>query len=314
MSVYWNNVRLLEYEQLQRMVDYSFGDHSGVLSRCPNAYMKKANINNLEFIEKVNTHNGKVMSLFIDNIRLYRRPVEHYDWEKTRKIGEIDLQWLNQFNDEDLLDLCSKFPEKEFCIFTAFEDTSLEEGIEEKIPKNVRSINATNAVHFSKKVIPMPHGLERIMHHGYNHHQILINHISINPEPSKLLYVNHREDTGQRGSLRDMLRFWATISERLTYEPYLKQIQDHKFVLCPSGNGIGSARNWETLYLKRVPIMEWHPYKEFIFSEFPVLFVSSYKELSKELLENNNHLFEQARNINMDKLNLDKIFEERINL
>jgi hypothetical protein len=112
MSVYWNNVRLLEYEQLQRMVDYSFGDHSGVLSRCPNAYMKKANINNLEFIEKVNTHNGKVMSLFIDNIRLYRRPVEHYDWEKTRKIGEIDLQWLNQFNDEDLLDLCSKFPEK----------------------------------------------------------------------------------------------------------------------------------------------------------------------------------------------------------
>ena len=41
---------LLEYEELQRIVDYSFGDHSGVLGGVPNAYMKKANINNTEFI------------------------------------------------------------------------------------------------------------------------------------------------------------------------------------------------------------------------------------------------------------------------
>lgn len=314
MNVYWNNIRLLEYEQLQKMVDYSFGDHSGVLSKCPNAYMKKANINNLEFIKEVNKHNSKLMTLFIDNIRLYRRPLGYNDWEKTKKTEEFDLQWLSQFHDEDLLDLCSKFPNKEFCIFTAFEDVCLGEDIEERIPKNVRSINATNSVYFSKKVVPMPHGLERIMYHGYNHHQILIDRMNVDPEPSKLMYVNHREDTGQRGSLRDMFRSWATISERLTYEPYLKQIQDHKFVLCPSGNGIGSARNWETLYLKRVPVMEWHPYKELVFSGFPVLFVSSYKELSKELLEKNDNLFKQAKNINMDKLNLDKIFKERINL
>ena len=37
-------MKLLEYEELQRMVDYSFGDHSGVLGGVPNSYMKKANI------------------------------------------------------------------------------------------------------------------------------------------------------------------------------------------------------------------------------------------------------------------------------
>ena len=63
---------LLEYEELQRIVDYSFGDHSGVLGGVPNAYMKKANINNTEFINALNSHTGKVMTLFIDNIRLYR--------------------------------------------------------------------------------------------------------------------------------------------------------------------------------------------------------------------------------------------------
>ena len=109
-----------------------------------------------------------------------------------------------------------------------------------------------------------------------------------------------------------MFRSWATVSERLTYEPYLRSIQNHKFVLCPSGNGIGSARNWETLYLKRVPVLEWHPYKEIVFSGLPVLFVESYSQVTRELLENNDHLYQEAKSMDMDKLDLQKIFNKRI--
>lgn len=305
-------MKILEYEELQRMVDYSFGDQSGVLAGCPNAYMKKANISNSEFVNAVNSHQGKKMTLFIDNIRLYRRPLGFRDWEFKKPSPPEDIEWLKRFDDEDLLDLCSKFPEMEFIIFTAFEDTCITPDIENHIPKNVRSINATNSVHFSDKVIPMPHGLERKMHAGYNHHEILINVMKEDPIPNNLMYVNHRDDTGQRGSLRDMFRSWATVSERLTYEPYLRAIQDHKFILCPSGNGIGSARNWETLYLKRVPVLEWHPYKEVVFNGFPVLFVESYSQVNKELLEKNDHLFQEAKNMDMDKLDLDKIFNQRI--
>ena len=108
-----------------------------------------------------------------------------------------------------------------------------------------------------------------------------------------------------------MFSEWATISPKVNYQTFLSGIKDHKFVLCPSGNGIGSARNWETIYLKRVPVLEWHPYKEKVFEGFPVLFVYSYSEITKELLENNIHLYEEAQNINMDKLNLDIIFNER---
>jgi len=305
-------MKILEYEELQRMVDYSFGDQSGVLAGCPNAYMKKANLSNQEFVERVREYSGKKMTLFIDNIRLYRRPLGFRDWEFKKPSPPEDIEWLKRFDDEDLLDLCSKFPDTEFIIFTAFEDTCITSDIEERIPENVRSINATNAVHFSDKVIPMPHGLERKMTHGYNHHEILMNIMRENPEPSRLMYVNHRDDTGQRGSLRDMFRSWATVSERLSYEPYLRAIQDHKFVLCPSGNGIGSARNWETLYLKRVPVLEWHPYKEIVFSGFPVLFVESYSQVTRELLEKNEHLYQEAKNMDMDKLDLQKIFNKRI--
>jgi hypothetical protein len=306
------NIRLLEYEDLQRMVDYSFGDHSGVLGNVPNAYMKKANINNLEFIEALNSHSGDVMTLFIDNIRLYRRQIDYSDWLHKRPISPQDRIWLSQFDDEDLLNLCSQFPHKQFAIFTAFEDTPLDHYIEGKIPNNVRSINATNAVYLCDKIHPMPHGLERIMRPGYDHHDILRKYMNIDTPANNLMYVNHREDTGERGSLRDMFRGWATISERLTYEPYIAALKDHKFILCPSGNGIGSARNWETLYMRRVPVLEWHPYKEIVFSGFPVLFVESYSQVTRELLEKNEHLYQEAKNMDMDKLDLQKIFNKRI--
>ena len=145
-------MKLLEYEELQRMVDYSFGDHSGVLGGVPNAYMKKANINNIEFVNFINNTNKEKITLFIDNIRLYRRPIHFSDWELKKPIKPHDLDWLKQFDDEDLLELCSKFPEKQFIIFTAFEDTPLDPFIEGKIPENVLSINATNSVHLNDKI------------------------------------------------------------------------------------------------------------------------------------------------------------------
>ena len=145
-------MKLLEYEELQRMVDYSFGDHSGVLGRVPNAFMKKANLNNTEFVEFINNTDKENITLFIDNIRLYRRTINFSDWEHKKPIKEHDREWLNNFNDEDLLELCFNFPNKKFIIFTAFEDTPLDEFIEGRIPDNVISINATNAVYMNDKI------------------------------------------------------------------------------------------------------------------------------------------------------------------
>jgi hypothetical protein len=307
-------MRLLEYEDLQRTVDYSFGDHSGVLAGCPNAFMKKANLQNLEFIESVNSHEGEKMSLFIDNIRLYRRSLEYSDWLHNKPISSEDKRWLSQFDDEDLLSLCSHFKDKKFVIFTAFEDTPLDLHIEGRIPDNVCSINATNSVYLTDKIFPMPHGLERIMYNGYSHHNILRDHMGRDVSPSKLLYVNHRDDTGQRGSLRDLFRSWATVSPRMSYDPYLSAIQDHKFVLCPSGNGIGSARNWETLYLRRVPVLDWHPYKEVVFKDLPVLFVKDYSEVTPELLNSREDLYQEAQKFDMGKLDLGNIIEQRLKI
>lgn len=303
-------MRLLESEALQKKVDYSFGDHSGVLGGVPNAFMKKANLDNHEFIEAVRNHNG-VMTLFIDNIRLYKRPLEYSDWLHMKPISAQDRKWLAQFDDEDLLNLCRGIPNKKFIIFTALEDTPLDEYIE--IPDNVLAIHAANAVYLEEKIKPYPHGLERVMYSGYNHHEILKRYLDNKIQPNNLLFICHRDDTGARGSIRDLFigKEWTTVSPKLEYEQYLKEMIRHKFVLCPSGNGIESARNWETLYMKRVPVFKRHPYLEEMFKDLPCLFVDEWEEITEELLVANNHLYHQAQHINPDLLDLDKVYEKR---
>lgn len=307
-------IKLLDPELLQQMVDYSFGDQSGVLGGVPNAYMKKANIGNSEFLDFIfKTPVNKPVTLFIDNIRLYRRPISYSDWLHIKPISPQDRGWLDQFKDEDLLKLCSEFIYLKFIIFTAFEDTPLDDFIWDKIPDNVISINSANGVIFGGKVRPFPHGIERKMYDGYNHHEILQEMIKDTTEPSKLLFVAHRTDTGARTHLNEMFgdKEWATVTH-LPYEEYLKEIKNHKFVLCPSGNGIGSSRNWETLYMRRVPVFEDHPYKRELFKEYPVLFVKDYSEVTEKLLKDNEHLFEQAQTMDMKLLDLGYWFNKAL--
>src|SRR3990167_912279 len=88
---------------LSNKCDYSFGDHMGVASipRPKDGFMKPANISNAEFLLKCRESEGKVMTLFIDNIRLYNRPI--YANEGS------DAEWVKYLlSTNDLLDLCSK--------------------------------------------------------------------------------------------------------------------------------------------------------------------------------------------------------------
>ena len=298
-------MKLLNPELLQQMVDYSFGDQSGVLGGVPNAYMRKANPTNREFANAAfRFQHGKTMTLFIDNIRLYRRPIEYSDWLHMKPVSAVDKQWLAQFEDEDLLDLCSKHSNVKFIIFTGFEDTPLDEHI--VVPSNV-TIYAVNGVVLGDRIRPFPHGIERKMYEGYDHHEILEEMIDDVTIPLRELFVCHREDTGARRSLKDMFRGkeWATVGDGMAYRPYLQAIKDHKFVLCPSGNGIESARNWETLYMRRVPVMIKHPYMEELYKDFPVLWVNDFAEVTEELLKDNDQLFKQAQKFDMELLDLD---------
>ena len=80
-------------------------------------------------------------------------------------------------------------------------------------------------------------------------------------------------------------------------------------MICPIGNAIDCHRNWEVLYMRRVPVMKRYSYLEELYKDYPVLFVDKYSDVTEELLLSNNHLFEQAQTMDLSNLTLPKFFD-----
>lgn len=313
---------LLDPTYLRDNVDYSFGDQSSDVHKLWNGYMKNANIHNQEFIEKYNQikKTKKVMTLFIDNIRLYKRDnIQYTKIEQTNIDSKIyKNNRVKELSNNDLLSLCSTLNDINFIIFTGFEDTPIDDEIFDKIPENVIAIYASNSISFGGKVKPIPYGIQRMLHPNDNRQKIIANMLDVDIIPDKLLYINHNVGSNpDRMKINDKFKNydWVTIEKPNSindndYKNYLSTIKKHKFMICPSGNAIGCEchRDWEVLYMNRVPIVERSEYLEEIFKNLPVLFVEKFEHITEKLLLDNEKLFNDALNLDKSKLDFEKLF------
>ena len=297
---------------LSNLCDYSFGDQSGSFGNVPGHFMKPANLLNLEFVETILSSKKNYITLFIDNIRLYNREIE--------SVKPQDRSYVNSLMKEsDLLNLCSQFPNKKFIIFTNLEDTPIDDFIFDKIPNNVLSINAVNALSFGGKVNPIPYGVQRKLNLGDNRQQILLDFIySTEEDIEQLLYINHSTNTNskERSGIKQLFldKSWAKVEiETVDYNSYLSSLKKSKFMICPEGNAVDCHRNWEVLYMRRVPVMKKNKYLEYLFRDYPVLFVNDYTEVNEEYLLSNGHLFDQMREIDLDCLGIQNFYVKIIN-
>jgi hypothetical protein len=302
-------VKLIEGIELSNLCDYSFGEQSGSFSNIYTHFMTPANLLNLQFVEKVLSMNKDYMTLFIDNIRLYNREIK--DLNPQDKIYVDSLMEEN-----DLLDLCSKFSDKKFIIFTNLEDTPIDEIIFDRIPENVLSVNVVNAVNYGGKVKPFPYGIQRRLSPNDNRYEVLLSFIQNNEsiECKNLLYVNHSVNTNpkERGGIGELFldKSWAMVEEgTVDYFTYLSNLKESKFMICPIGNAIDCHRNWEVLYMKRVPVMKKHPYLEELFKDYPVLFVEKYSDIDENLLLSNEFLFDNMQQVDIKKLDLNQFYD-----
>lgn len=105
---------------------------------------------------------------------------------------------------------------------------------------------------------------------------------------SKLLYSNYSIHThpGREILFRKTSHLsFMTISQDLAYEDYLIELAQHKFCLCPRGNGVDTHRFWESQYLNTIPIIlkeDWTP----SYSGLPILILNCWSELEEINLQN----------------------------
>lgn len=98
---------------------------------------------------------------------------------------------------------------------------------------------------------------------------------------TKLVYANFSVHT--HPSRQELFEFIGTAknvtcSGNLGYREYLNELTQHKFCLCPRGNGIDTHRFWEAQYLNVIPIIlesDWTA----SYSGLPILVVREWKSL-----------------------------------
>jgi len=303
-------MELIEGVALSKLCDYSFGDQSGKWGNIHTSFMRDANLTNVEFVSELFEikKSRDYMTLFIDNIRLYKRHIV--------EVSEADRPYVDGLHEKnDLLHLCSCFPDMKFIIFTNLEDTPTDEYIFDSIPDNVLYISAVNAIAHGDKVIPAPYGVQRKMNPTDNRMDFLESYMKY-AQPEKfryLLYVSHNEESNpERRGIKDLFdnKSWAKVdNQRVDYSSFLGNLYQSKFMICPKGNAIDCHRNWEVLYMRRVPIMKHHSYLEVLFKDYPVLFVNDYSEVTEELLIGNKNLYQQAQEMDITPLTLSHFFD-----
>ena len=303
-------MELIEGVALSKLCDYSFGDQSGQWGNIYTSFMKDANFLNTEFATKVFEvmQERDHMTVFIDNIRLYKRNIPSTIPQDRDYVNALMAR-------SDLLDLCGNFSQMKFIIFTNLEDTPIDDFIVNKIPSNVVCISAVNAITHGDKVIPAPYGVQRKMNPDDDRIEQLTEWMEFDSKnnPNNLLYVSHNESSNaKRLGIKNLFydKNWAEVNEqRVAYHTFLSNLSDSKFMICPVGNAIDCHRNWEVLYMRRVPVMTRNRYLEKLFENYPVLFVDKYSDVTEELLLANDDLFQQAQIMDLSDLTLPKFFD-----
>lgn len=270
-------MKFIEGVALSKLCDYSFGDVEGIIHRIPDSLC--IDIHDKSFLEFLNKHQKEYATIFIGNSR----------------VNQL-LLYLKQFSTK-------------FIIFCNLEDTPILEDTHQLIPENVLSINSPNALAYGGKIFASPYGLQRKFHSQDNRIDILKNFYKSKIDPSNLLYVNHSVETNlnARSGINEIFKnySWSFVrSNRINYASYLEEIKDHKFMICPIGHAIDCHRNWEVLYMRRVPVMISNDYLFNLFKDYPILFVDSWEEVTEDLLVQNIHLYDRIQTIDLSNLDI----------
>ena len=213
---------------------------------------------------------------------------EILEWDRfLMLLGEIDVPWIKV---DDIVH--SRYDRNYQKVFIGGGDWEINDSNFQVYPE-LKLMLGQNLNMISDKILAMPIGMP-----SYSHDKIIGNLDKIiekNKEEKKLknlCYLGFRDTTYyfERTQVREMFvdKSWitSTVYDRTDdgHSSYIDNIYNHKFVLCPRGNGIDTHRIWESLYLRTIPIVKrCVAMKQF--ENLPILWIDSWDEINEGYLE-----------------------------
>jgi hypothetical protein len=151
-------------------------------------------------------------------------------------------------------------------------------------PKNIVKWYAQNAEICSDFMKPAPIGLCLFPLKSET-----VKNYKISCDRNKLLFININPNTNP--TQRNFILFnimkqcpSATLQEYGDIQLYCKNMQMHKFCICPPGNGKDTHRAWEALSFGCIPIVEKSNMNDFYATLFPFLVVDRWCDITEDFL------------------------------
>lgn len=144
------------------------------------------------------------------------------------------------------------------------------------IPKCIKKWFCTNVAVNHPKIECVPLGIQ-------NGTEDLIKY---NRDKKDTLYINFTAHYFERKILKEIYRDYpyCTFKENISHKEYFEDLSNHKFCLCPPGNGIDSFRIWEAIYNGCIPIVNKTIFTNY-FSDMPIIQIRDLTTLNVDLLD-----------------------------
>ena len=152
--------------------------------------------------------------------------------------------------------------------------------------KNINKIFTQNInVSPTNNLIPLPIGIANSQwsHGCLNCLNKVIKYLS-NYKKDKLIYFYFKINTNKklRQDCYDKIiksKYKIINIPKMEYTEYLKCLANHKYAICPEGNGIDTHRFWECLYLKVIPICKKNYITRYYKQFFPIKLVNDWDDI-----------------------------------
>jgi mannosyltransferase OCH1-like enzyme len=203
-------------------------------------------------------------------------------------LKQVNIIYTHTFYVKQLFEILN-YLKGQFVIITHNADDNVDDSY--VIPENVIKWYAQNVNVENPKIESIPIGLENNMWDKKNGKKMFLNEqLKQRREYKNLVYMNHDVTTNpsKRAFLYDIFagKSWVTsIKGKNGYnvKEYYNNLYNHKFVICPEGNGIDTHRTWEALYMGTIPIEKKNINNQH-YTDLPICFVNDWSDLTEEFL------------------------------
>jgi|FAXJ01.1.fsa_nt_gi hypothetical protein len=199
---------------------------------------------------------------------------------------------------------------KRVILITHSADVPVDKALYNLAPPNVSCWFAQNVACHEDRLHAIPIGIENAQRKEFHHHdkpKRLLAQMAKEKTCKNLVYLNCSAwtNTDERMPLYKHLESkpWVTTIKNpniFNFDEYIFNIHRHKFVACPSGNGIDTHRTWESLYLDSIPI-EKKNFNNAFWADLPICFVNNWEDIDEDFL-NAEYARIMSKEWNLDKL------------